>query len=114
MAGKVKLTVRLHEDVIWVQSNKLNVNEIDYGRWNEWDWLWQIKWMRLTVADEMNEMDCGLKKIKWNMKCGLTEMKWNMNSEVDNVTDVRCYTHMLIRLCDKITSNRWTVLNNFK
>ena len=31
--------------------------------------------MRRTMADEMNEMDCELK-----------EMRWNMNNEVDNVT----------------------------
>ena len=44
---KVKLTVRLNDDVIlWVQPNKLNINE---------------------MVDEMNEMDCGLKEIKWNM-----------------------------------------------
>ena len=44
---KGKLTVRLNDDVIlWVQPNKLNINE---------------------MVDEMNEMDCGLKEIKWNM-----------------------------------------------
>ena len=26
--------------VIWVQPNKVNVNEMDYGRWNKWDRLW--------------------------------------------------------------------------
>ena len=31
--------------------------------------------MRRTMADEMNEMDCELKK-----------MRWNMNNEIDNVT----------------------------
>ena len=40
------------------------------------------------MVDEMNEMDCGLKEIKWNMinKFVLKEMRWNMSNEVDNVT----------------------------
>ena len=66
-----------------MQPTKVNINGIDYGRWNEWD-------------------GCGLKEIKmkhdqwsvdwrkWNetltMKCGLKEMRLNMNNEVDNVT----------------------------
>ena len=37
---KVKLTIRLNNDLIWVQANKVNANEMDYGRWNEWDGLW--------------------------------------------------------------------------
>ena len=31
--------------------------------------------MRRTMGDEMNEMDCELK-----------EMRWNLNNEIDNVT----------------------------
>ena len=23
-----------------MQPNKVNMNEMDYGRWNEWDGLW--------------------------------------------------------------------------
>ena len=69
-----------------MQPNKVNMNEIDYGRWNEWD-------------------GCGLKEIKmkhdqwsvdwrkwnetWTMKCELKEMRLNMNNEVDNVTEGR-------------------------
>ena len=61
-------------------------------------------WARWNVVDEMNEMDCGLKKIKmkhdqwsvdwqnwdetWTMKCGLKEIRWNMNNEVDNATSL--------------------------
>ena len=57
--------------------------------------------MHCTMVDKMNEIDCGLKKIKlkhdqssvdwrkwdktWTMKCGLKEIRWNMNNEVDNV-----------------------------
>ena len=26
--------------VTWAQPNKVNMNEIDYVRWNEWDGLW--------------------------------------------------------------------------
>ena len=33
----------------------------------------KLKWMAWTMADKMNEMDYGLK-----------EMRWNMNNEVDN------------------------------
>ena len=46
--------------------NMVNVNEMDYGRWNE------------------------LKEIKWNMnnKFGLKEMRWNKNSNVNNVTGI--------------------------
>ena len=29
----------LNYDIIWVQPDKENVNEMDYGRWNEWDGL---------------------------------------------------------------------------
>ena len=36
--SKIK-TLPLNDDVIWVQPNKVNMNEIDYGRWNEWDGL---------------------------------------------------------------------------
>ena len=50
-----------------MQANKVNTNEIDWGRWNEWDGLW---------TEENNET--------WTMKCGLKEMRWNMNNEVWN------------------------------
>ena len=46
------------------------MNEMDYGRWNEWDGLWTE----------------GNKNETWKMKCGLKEMRWNMNNEVNNVT----------------------------
>ena len=36
---KVTLTIKLNDHVIWVHPNKVNMNEIDYGRWNEWDGL---------------------------------------------------------------------------
>ena len=56
--------------VTWAQPNKVNMNEIDYVRWNEWDGLW--------TEGNNNET--------WSMKCGLKEMRWNMNDEVGNVT----------------------------
>ena len=46
------------------------MNEMDCGRWNEWDGLWAE----------------GNKNETWSMKCGLKEIRWNMNNEVDNVT----------------------------
>ena len=49
-----------------MQTNKVNMNEMDCGRWNEWDGLWT----------ERNKNE------KWSMKCGLKEMRWNMTNEV--------------------------------
>ena len=38
---KAKLKIRLMTiHVTWAQPNKVNMNEIDYVRWNEWDGLW--------------------------------------------------------------------------
>ena len=53
-----------------MQSNKVNINEMDYGRWNEWDKLWTE----------------GNKNETWSIKCGLKEIRWTMNNEIDNVT----------------------------
>ena len=36
---KVKLRIRSNDDLIWMQSNIASVNEMDYGKWNEWDGL---------------------------------------------------------------------------
>ena len=63
---KVKLTMRLNYHVIWIQPNKVNINEMDCGRWNECDGLWT----------ERNKNET------WSMKCDLKEMRWNMNNEV--------------------------------
>ena len=57
---KRKLRIRLNHHVIWVQPNIGNVNEMDYGRWNEW----------------------GGGNEAWSMKYSLKEIIWNMNSEV--------------------------------
>ena len=46
------------------------MNEMNCGRWNEWDEQWTE----------------GNKNETWSMKCGMKEMRWNMNNEVDNVT----------------------------
>ena len=37
---KVKLTIWLNDHVIWIQPNKVNMNKMDGGTWNEWDGLW--------------------------------------------------------------------------
>ena len=58
-----------------MQPNKLNMNEIDYGRLKEIKMKhgqWSVDWRK---CDEM-----------WTMKCGLKEMRLNINNEVDNVT----------------------------
>ena len=50
-----------------MQPNKVNMNEMDYGRWNEWDGLWTE----------------GSKNEAWSIRCGLKEMRWNMmNNDV--------------------------------
>ena len=36
---KVELTMMLNDHVIWIQPNKVNMNKMDCGRWNEWDGL---------------------------------------------------------------------------
>ena len=53
-----------------MQPKKVNMIEIDYGRWNEWDGLWA----------EGNENKT------WSLSFGLKEMRWNVNNEVDNIT----------------------------
>ena len=35
------------------------MDEMDYGRLNGWDRLWQMKIMRWTMVDENSEMDYG-------------------------------------------------------
>ena len=68
---KVKLAIRLNDHIIWVQPNKVNMNQMDYGRWNEWDMKhdqWHVDWRKWDET--------------WTMKCGLKEMGWNMNNEV--------------------------------
>ena len=51
---------------IWIQPNKVNMNEMDCGRCNERDGLWTE----------------GNKHETWSMSPGLKEMIWNMNNEV--------------------------------
>ena len=79
-----------------MQPNKVNVNEMDYGRWNEWVGLWtegnimkHDQWsVDLRKWDETWLMKCGLKEVRWNMNNEVwTEgNKWSMKNEVDNVT----------------------------
>ena len=59
--------MKLNDHVIWVQPNKVNMNEMDCGRWNKWDGLW---------TDEGNKNET------WSMRRGLKEMRWNINNEV--------------------------------
>ena len=60
----------LNDHVMWIQTNRVNMSELDCGRWNEWNGLWTE----------------GYKDETWTMKCRLKEIRWNMNSEIDNVT----------------------------
>ena len=46
----------MNDHVIWKQSNKMNVNHMDYGRWNEQDGLWTEGNMDNKVWTEGNEM----------------------------------------------------------
>ena len=54
----LKLTIRLNDRVMWVQPNRVDVNEMGYGKWNEWDGLltegnenehtqWSVDWRKL-------------------------------------------------------------------
>ena len=54
---KVNQRIRLNSDLIRAQPNMVNVNETDYGGWNEWDaqWSegektkygqWSVDWMK--------------------------------------------------------------------
>ena len=57
------------------------MNEIDYGRWNEWDGL--------STEGNLKNMNknCGLKKMRWNMNNNVwtegKEMKHEQWSEED-------------------------------
>ena len=46
-----------------MQPNKVNVDEMDYGRWNEWDGLWT----------ERNEM----KHEQWNVDWRKWDEQWS-------------------------------------
>ena len=52
------MTIRIIDHVIWIQPNKANMNEVDCGRWNEWDGLWTEEWRRMIneVLTDGNEM----------------------------------------------------------
>ena len=54
-----------------MQPNKVNVNEMDYGIWNEWDGLWtegnKIKHQWSVDWRKWDET--------WTMKCGLKGMR---------------------------------------
>ena len=69
---KVKLTIRLNDHVIWVEPNKVNRNEMDYGGWNEWDRLLtegnkmkHKQWMR-TEGNEMKHKQWSANWRKWD------------------------------------------------
>ena len=58
-----------------MQPNKINMNEMDYGRWMKKKWKKKM--------NGMNEKKKKKKKNKneaWSMKCGLKEIRWNMNN----------------------------------
>ena len=61
----MKDPMKLKYDVVWAKPNLMNLTEMDYDLRNEWDknewrnqWvgLWYMKWMRLNLVNEMNEM----------------------------------------------------------
>ena len=60
----MKMTIRLSDDVKCVQTNMVNVNEMDYGKWNEWDELWT----------EWNEM----KHEQWSVEWRKRDETWIM------------------------------------
>ena len=76
---KVEMTIRLNDDVILVQLNMENVNQMDYGKWNELDGLWTE---RNKIKLDQWSLDWKKWDGTWTMKCELTEMRWNMNNEV--------------------------------
>ena len=80
---KVKLTIWLNDQVIWIQPNKVNMNKLDCGRWNEWDALWNEG---NKLKHDQWSVDWRKWDETWTKKCGLTELRWNMNNEVDNAT----------------------------
>ena len=45
----MKLTIRLNDHVIWMQPNKVNMNEVDYGRLKEIKMKhdkWSVDWRK--------------------------------------------------------------------
>ena len=49
----MKDTIRLKYDVVWVKPNMLNVNEMGYDLWNEWDGNeWRNEWVGLWYINE--------------------------------------------------------------
>ena len=82
-----------------MQPNKVNMNEMVYVRWNEWDGLWtkgnkNEAWSvkcGLTVGNEVKHEQWSVDLLRkwdetWSIKCKLKKMRWNMNNEVDNTT----------------------------
>ena len=63
---KVKLAMSLNGHVIWIQPNKVNMNEMDCGRWNDWDGLWT----------EGNKM----KHDQWSVDWRKWDEAWTMKS----------------------------------
>ena len=47
-----------------MQQNKINMDEMDYGRWNEWDGLW-------TKGNKHNQ---------WDVDWGKSDETWTMKS----------------------------------
>ena len=98
-----------------MQPNEVNMNEMDYGRWNEWDGLWtkgnkNETWSMqcgLTERSEMKheEWSVDLRKCgeTWSIKCELKVTRRSMNNEVDNVTlssQILLFFKYVIKLLD--------------
>ena len=67
---KVKLTIRLNDHVLWVQQNKVNMNEMDCGRWNEWSGneTWAMRREMKEMKHEQSSMDWRKWDERWTMK----------------------------------------------
>ena len=61
-----------------MQPNKVNVNEMDYGRWNEWGGLWTEG--NIMKHDQWS-MDWRKWDETWTVKSGLKEMRRNTSNE---------------------------------
>ena len=49
-----------------IQPNKVNMNEVDYGRWNEWDRLWTEGNKNGTWSNEVRTEETEMKHEQWS------------------------------------------------
>ena len=58
-----------------MQPNKVNMNEMDYGRWMKKKWKKKNEWKEIKKKKKKRN-----KNEAWSMKRGLKEIRWNMNN----------------------------------